>query len=561
MNGQKIFKSDYLVIGSGIAGLAFAIKASDFGTVSIVTKKKNFDSSTNYAQGGIASVLSPDDSFENHISDTLKSGAGLCREEAVRILVQEGPERINELIKWGAKFSYTKDKDGKIILDLGKEGGHSHNRIVHSTDLTGKEIETSLLYKISLIDNIQVFENHTAIDLLTEHQLEFSQLLKRKKNKSHTCYGAYILENATGTVHIFNSAITLLATGGAGQVYLHTTNPQIATGDGIAMAYRAGAFVSDMEFFQFHPTALYSENPGERSFLISEAVRGEGGVLINSKGKLFMEGVHPLKDLAPRDIVARSIDKELKKSGEKCVYVDITFKDRDFLIKRFPNIYEYCLKSGIDITKEPIPVVPAAHYMCGGIVTDLNGRSSINNLYVSGESACTGVHGANRLASNSLLEAIVFSHRSFEQSVNLISLNSKNKEKIFPEWNKEGTFDLEEWVLIQHNLEEVKRLMWDYVGIVRSDLRLQRAYSRIIFLEQEIQDYYKRSTVSSKLVELRNLATVAKLIIKGALVRKESRGLHYNTDYPGQKDNQKKNIALRSEHEPEIKLLKEILIK
>ncbi|MBN2041504.1 MAG: L-aspartate oxidase [Spirochaetes bacterium] len=556
-----MFKSDYLVIGSGIAGLAFAIKASDFGTVSIVTKKKNFDSSTNYAQGGIASVLSPDDSFENHISDTLKSGAGLCREEAVRILVQEGPERINELIKWGAKFSYTKDKDGKIILDLGKEGGHSHNRIVHSTDLTGKEIETSLLYKISLIDNIQVFENHTAIDLLTEHQLEFSQLLKRKKNKSHTCYGAYILENATGTVHIFNSAITLLATGGAGQVYLHTTNPQIATGDGIAMAYRAGAFVSDMEFFQFHPTALYSENPGERSFLISEAVRGEGGVLINSKGKLFMEGVHPLKDLAPRDIVARSIDKELKKSGEKCVYVDITFKDRDFLIKRFPNIYEYCLKSGIDITKEPIPVVPAAHYMCGGIVTDLNGRSSINNLYVSGESACTGVHGANRLASNSLLEAIVFSHRSFEQSVNLISLNSKNKEKIFPEWNKEGTFDLEEWVLIQHNLEEVKRLMWDYVGIVRSDLRLQRAYSRIIFLEQEIQDYYKRSTVSSKLVELRNLATVAKLIIKGALVRKESRGLHYNTDYPGQKDNQKKNIALRSEHEPEIKLLKEILIK
>lgn len=552
---QKIFNSDILVIGSGIAGLSFAIRASEIGTVNVVTKKKDFDSNTNYAQGGIASVLGPDDSFPEHIKDTLTAGAGLCNEKAVKILVENGPRRVRELIDWGARFSARTGKDGKKTLDLGREGGHSHNRIAHAKDLTGKEIEKALLNKISTIENIRVFENHTAVDLLTEHQLKF--LYSDKVNKSAdmiTCYGAYILENSTGAVHIFRSKITLLATGGAGQVYLHTTNPDIATGDGLTMAYRAGALMADMEFFQFHPTTLFTETPGGRALLISEAVRGEGAVLVNSKNKRFMEEEHPLKDLAPRDIVARAIDRELKKSGDKCVYLDISFKDKNFLTARFPAIYEQCIEQGVDPAIEPIPVVPAAHYLCGGIISDLNGRTSIENLYVCGESACTGVHGANRLASNSLLEAVVFSHRAFQHCSQIL----KNKGDLiiipeYPHWNKEGTFDLEEWVLIQHNIEEIKRLMWDYVGIVRSNHRLLRAQRRIILLDEEIQDYYKRSVISPRLIELRNLATVAKLIIKGAIERKESRGLHYNIDYPETGDEHRKNIVLRAGHEPEIK--------
>lgn len=557
MNTQNKYYSDFLVIGSGIAGLTFAIKASQIGTVNIVTKKQDFDSNTNYAQGGIASVLSANDSFENHINDTLNAGSGLCNEKAVDVLVREGPERINELIEWGARFSYKKNKNGKSTLDLGREGGHSFNRIVHAKDLTGKEIESALLEKISKIKNINIFENHTAVDLLTEHQLH---ILNRKSRKnSITCYGAYILENSTSAVHIFNSKITLLATGGVGQVYLHSTNPGIATGDGITMAYRAGALVADMEFYQFHPTSFYNEKFEDISFLISEAVRGEGAILKNSKGAAFMKRVHPLKDLAPRDIVARAIDMELKKSGDKCVYLDITFKGKNFLQKRFPGIFEHCLGKGIDISKDPIPVVPAAHYLCGGIVSDLDGRTSINNLYVSGESACTGVHGANRLASNSLLEGIVFSHRAFIHSSNLLK-NSKKEIKIpaFPLWDKKGTFDFEEWVLILHNLEEVKRLMWDYVGIVRSNNRLQRAFRRINLLEEEIQDYYRRSTLTSKLIELRNLATIAKLIIISSLERKESRGLNYNTDYPLTKEDQKSNIILKSDSKPQRKLIKDI---
>ncbi|MFH0975447.1 MAG: L-aspartate oxidase [Spirochaetota bacterium] len=557
MNNQNRYYSDFLVIGSGIAGLAFAIKASQKGSVNIVTKKQDYDSSTNYAQGGIASVLSGDDSFQNHINDTLISGSGLCNEKAVKILVREGPERISELIDWGTKFSYKKSSNGNDILDLGREGGHSHNRIVHSNDLTGKEIENALLEKISKIDNIHIFENHTAVDLLTEHQL--CKPKSKESDKTITCYGAYILENATQVVHIFNSRITLLATGGAGQVYLHTTNPDIATGDGITMAYRAGAMIADMEFFQFHPTALYSDNPEGNAFLISEAVRGEGAILINSSNIPIMEKVHPLKDLAPRDIVARAIDMELKRSGDKCVYLDITFRGKDFIVKRFPGIFEYCINHGIDISKDPIPVVPAAHYLCGGIVSDTDGRSSINNLYVSGESSCTGVHGANRLASNSLLEGIVFSHRAFIHSSNVLK-NKGHEIQIpdFPLWDKEGTFDFEEWVLIQHDLDEVKRLMWDYVGIVRSDLRLQRAFRRISFLDDEIQDYYRRSTLSSKLIELRNIATVAKLIIISAIARKESRGLHYNTDYPESQESQKTNLILTSGHEPENRLIENI---
>lgn len=554
------FYSDFLVIGSGIAGLAFAIKVSEYGTVNIVTKKKDSDSNTNYAQGGIAAVISPDDSIENHIKDTLEVGANLANRRAVEILVNNGPDRVRELINWGTRFSNKIDKDGHKTLDLGREGGHSYNRIVHASDLTGQEIERALLNKISTIDNIKIFENSTAVDLLTEHQLRFLSSQERSFNGtgSITCYGAYILDNSTGVVNIFNSKITFLATGGVGQVYRHTTNPDIATGDGIAMAYRAGALIADMEFIQFHPTTLYEEKHDGRSFLISEAVRGEGGILVNSKGHRFMEQEHPMKDLAPRDIVARAIDRELKTLGDKFVFLDISFKKKDFLTHRFPQIYEQCLEKGIDIARDPIPVVPAAHYLCGGIISDLNGRTSIQNLYVSGESSCTGVHGANRLASNSLLEGIVFSHRASEHIYSTIDSINKVIIPEYPHWNKEGTFDLEEWILIQHNIEGVQRLMWDYVGIVRSNLRLQRAYRRILLLDEEIQDFYRRSTLLSRLVELRNLATIAKLIIEGAMTRKESRGLHYNTDYPNTIDNQKKHVILQSGMEPSMRDFEEL---
>jgi L-aspartate oxidase len=541
-------KSDFLVIGSGIAGLTFAINASSIGSVNIVTKKKDFDSNTNYAQGGIASVLAPEDSFAKHIGDTIKAGAGLGKLAAVELLVRSGPERIRELIEWGTHFSEKKFPGGKRALDLGREGGHSYNRIVHAKDLTGQEVERALLAKVSETKNIQVFEDHTAIDLLTEHQLQ----AKRKKSGKIHCYGAYILDNTTGAISIFNAKMTLLATGGAGQVYLHTTNPEIATGDGIAMAYRAGATIADMEFIQFHPTALYSPKSAGPSFLISEAVRGEGGILLNGRGERFMERVHPLKELAPRDIVARAIDFELKKHGESNVYLDITFKGDNFLKERFPRIYSHCMDEGIDISKEPIPVVPAAHYLCGGVVSGTNASTSINNLYVSGETACTGVHGANRLASNSLLEGIVFSHQAYLQAANHIrEFDRRDVIPEFPVWNKKGTFDLEEWVLVQHDIEEVKRLMWDYVGIVRSDKRLQKAHKRILSLAEDIHDYYKKSTVSSRIVELRNLATVAKLIIKSAITRKDSIGLHYNSDHPLTAA-RKVNVVLRSGKNPKL---------
>ncbi len=552
---SKVFRSDFLVIGSGIAGLTFAIKASELGTVHLVTKKKDSDSNTNYAQGGIASVLSPDDSIESHIADTLKTGAGLCNEDAVRLIVENGPSRIAELSEWGTKFSMKKDSTGKEVFDLGREGGHSKNRIVHARDLTGQELERALLDKISTIRNITIFEDHTAVDLLTEHQLG-----RDHESAQKTCYGAYIMENSSGDIHSFIAPITMLASGGVGQIYQHTTNPEIATGDGIAMAYRAGALVGDMEFIQFHPTSLYHKGGG-RSFLISEAVRGEGAILTTISGKRFMDGIHTMKELAPRDIVARTIDSELKKSGEKYVLLDISFKGEAFLRTRFPAIFQKCMEEGIDISKEPIPVVPAAHYLCGGIITDRFARSSIKNLFVSGESACTGVHGANRLASNSLLEGIVYSHSAAEYlRTHPEILKSKDALPEFPLWNKEGTFDLEEWILIQHNKEDVKRLMWDYVGIVRTNLRLQRAQRRIKFLSEEIYDYYRRSTLTLELVELRNLVTVAGLIIEGALHRKESRGLHHNTDYPETKDEYCANIILQAQSHPLLKKHREIEI-
>jgi len=552
MNSKKYY-SDFLVIGSGIAGLTFAIKASALGTVHIVTKKKNFDSNTNYAQGGIASVIAPGDTFDEHVEDTLRAGAGLCNRRAVEILVSNGPERVRELMEWGTRFSTVRDSSGSEVLDLGREGGHSRNRIVHATDLTGREIEMALLERIAENPRITVFEDHTAVDLLTEHQLQ------RGPAEGVSCYGAYIIENSTGDVHVFNAAITVLASGGAGQVYQHTTNPEIATGDGIAMAYRAGALIADMEFIQFHPTTLYVENQQGRSFLISEAVRGEGAILLNARGERFMENVHPLRELAPRDIVARAIDMELKKTGERCVFLDISFKESDFLMHRFPYIYSHCLKRGIDMASQPIPVVPAAHYLCGGIVSDLEGRTSIRRLYVSGESSCTGVHGANRLASNSLLEGVVFSHRSFSHIERTFGGRMESIERPdFPQWNKEGTFDLEEWILIQHNIEDVKRLMWDYVGIVRSNLRLQRAWRRIRLLDEEIKDYYRRTTIHPQMVELRNLATVAKLIIRGAMTRHESRGLHYNTDFPEPIEAMRRNVVLLQGRDPEMRQLGDV---
>jgi L-aspartate oxidase len=544
----KKFNSDFLIIGSGIAGLAFAIKASRIGTVNIVTKKKEFDSNTNYAQGGIASVLAPGDSFEKHIEDTMKAGAGLGNRRAVDLLVRSGPERIRELMEWGTQFSEKSKPGGGNVLDLGREGGHSMNRIVHARDLTGKEVERALLKKVSEIKNIQLFEDHTGVDILTEHQL---QLKNKRRNRIH-CYGAYILDNTTGMVNTFNAKMTLLATGGVGQVYLHTTNPDIATGDGIAMAYRAGALIADMEFIQFHPTALFSPKAVGSCFLISEAVRGEGAILVNTRGERFMERVHPLKDLAPRDIVARTIDMELKKYGVSHVYLDITAKSKKFLMRRFPNIYAKCLEEGIDISKDPIPVVPAAHYLCGGVVSDLNGKTSIENLYVSGEASCTGVHGANRLASNSLLEGIVFSHQAYLQAAgHLDDFDRRGTMPEFPNWSKEGTFDLEEWVLIQHDIEDVKRLMWDYVGIVRSDKRLQKAHKRILMLADDIHDYYRKSTISWRIVELRNLATVAKLIIRSAMARRDSIGLHYNADHPAP-GHRKVNVVLQVGHDPKL---------
>ncbi len=549
----KVITTDFLIIGTGIAGLTFALNAAQHGTVTIVTKKDDYESNTNYAQGGIASVLDPLDTFDGHIKDTLKAGAGLCDQKSVEILVHEGPNAIDKLLEWGTDFTWIKNPGGEKTLELGREGGHSYNRIVHAADLTGAAIESALLNKVNSHENITIYENHTAIDLLTEHQLN----IKPGPDDPTHCYGAYILDNISGTVHTFKARITLLASGGVGQVYPHTTNPSIATGDGIAMAYRAGALMADMEFIQFHPTAFYSKNKETGpSFLISEAVRGEGGILLTARGNRLMKGVHPQEDLAPRDIVARAIDSELKHTGEDSVFLDISSKDRSFLQKRFPHIFIHCIDHGIDISREPIPVVPAAHYLCGGIVSDLQGRSTIKNLYVSGESARTGVHGANRLASNSLLEGIVFSLRAANNAVEIIKEKRKEPLPEFPLWSKEGTFDLQELILVQHNMKQVRSLMWDYVGIVRTDRRLKTAYRRIILLAEEIHDVYWSSTISSHMVELRNLATAAKLIIKSAMTRPDSVGLHYNSDHP-ETAAEAQNVVLHSEHEPMLTRMKQ----
>ncbi len=511
---------DYLVLGSGLAGLFFALKVAPRGRVAIVTKKDRAESNTNYAQGGIASVTSKEDSFEAHVRDTLTAGAGLCKESTVRAIVEDGPARIAELIELGVKFSErdAPSEDGGRELDLGREGGHSKRRILHAKDITGREVERALLNAAAQQPNIQIFENHLAIDLITSHKLGHAG--------PNRCLGAYVFDRIGQRVWAFTAPVTLLATGGCGKVYLYTTNPDIATGDGVAMAYRAGAPVANMEFVQFHPTCLY--HPQAKSFLISEAVRGEGGVLKTLEGAEFMDAYHPMKSLAPRDVVARAIDSEMKKSGAEHVWLDITHKPARFIIERFPNIYQTCLRYGIDITKDPIPVVPAAHYQCGGVVTTVDGGTEITGLYAAGEVACTGLHGANRLASNSLLEALVCSRRAAEYVLKNPPPPAGFK---IPLWQSGDATNADELVVVSHNWDEIRRLMWDYVGIVRTGKRLQRAESRLALLQQEIREYYWNFIVTSDLLELRNIATVAELIVRCALMRPESRGLHYNLDY------------------------------
>jgi len=515
-------KTDILVIGSGIAGLTFALKSSEFANVMVITKKDRAESNTNYAQGGIASVISSNDSFESHITDTLKCGAGLCHKDAVYQLVKNGPNLIQDLINFGVKFSKEKGN-----LDLGREGGHSKNRIIHSKDHTGREIERALLHKVSRNKNITLLEHHTAVEFITEHHLN--------RKTSINCYGAYVYDENKKSVFAVSSLLTVICTGGIGQVYLHTTNPSIATGDGIAMAYRCGCIIANMEFVQFHPTSLYEPNYNSslsHAFLISEAMRGAGAKLKNIRGKEFMRKYDERAELAPRDIVARAIDNEMKKSGSNHVYLDCTQIGRTKLIKHFPNIFNKCKETGIDITNEYIPVVPAAHYICGGVSCNKDGMTSLNRLYVLGEAAMTGVHGANRLASNSLLEAVVYADKSSKRcKLELPGLRKKKFNEV-PGWDDSGTVNTEEWVLISENRKEIKQIMSNYVGILRNNERLKRAHKRIAMIRREIEDFYKRTKVNRDLLELRNMALISYMIIKCAIMRKESRGLHFNTNYP-----------------------------
>lgn len=517
--------TDFLVIGTGIAGLTYALKVADQGTVSLVTKRNIDISATQLAQGGIASVFSAHDSFAEHAEDTIIAGAYLPKREIVDLVVESGPEAIHDLIDWGVRFS--RNQSGESY-DLTREGGHSHRRILHAKDATGREIERALVEAALKHPNITLYQHHIAVDLITAAKA------KNHPQQHDRCLGAYIFCKKDKKVSIFSARFTVLATGGAGKVYLYTCNPDIATGDGMAIGWRAGADVANMEFMQFHPTTLY--HPQAKSFLISEAVRGEGAILKRSDGYAFMKDYHPLEDLAPRDIVARAIDNEMKKSGDDSVFLDITYKGSEFIKHHFPMIHETCLGYGIDMTKEPIPVVPAAHYLCGGLKTDQDGETNIQNLFAIGEVSCTGLHGANRLASNSLLEGVVFAKRAAKLS--LLRLEQKHDpDPVIAAWDCGNATDSDEEVIVAHNWDEIRRCMWNYVGIVRSDKRLKRAMNRIDLIQKEIDEYYWNFLLTADLIELRNITTVARLIVQSALMRHESRGLHYTIDYP-EKDDQ-----------------------
>jgi len=517
--------TDYLVIGSGLAGMLFALKASKTGKVILVTKSKLDDTNTYYAQGGVAAVTYSPDSTEKHVKDTLIAGDGLCNEKIVRMVVAEGPERINELIELGANF----DKTADGTYDLAKEGGHSEHRILHYKDKTGYEIQRALTEQIQKNPNIEIFEDFFAVELITQHHLGYNDI--REKTKVE-CYGAYVLDTITNKVNTFLAKITFVATGGIGNIYQTTTNPPVATGDGIAMVIRAKGLIEHMEFVQFHPTALF--NPNDRpSFLITEAMRGFGAILRTKNGEEFMHKYDVRKELAPRDIVARAIDNELKISGDEHVYLDCTKIEKEALLSHFPNIFEKCFSLGIDITKNYIPVVPAAHYLCGGIKVNKNGKTSIKHLYAAGEATSTGLHGANRLASNSLLEALVYADRASKACENKIQVIKINER--IPEWDDEGTINLEEMVLITQEFKELQQIMSSYVGIVRSDLRLMRALKRLEIIYRETQNLFGKSKVSMKICQLRNAIDVSYMIIKMAKQRKESRGLHYTINYPDKK--------------------------
>ncbi len=517
---MELSRSDFLVIGSGLAGLAFALKASELGTVTIVTKDQAPSANTSWAQGGIAAVMSDEDTFESHIFDTMRAGAGLCKKDVVENYILQAPERIKDLINWGVHFDV---HSGTQKVDLTREGGHSSRRILHFEDHTGLEIHRALLHMCRNNPRIQIKEQHFAIDLILNRHIDPNDI-----NPSQ-CVGAYVLNKQTGDVSSELAKVTILSTGGAGKVYLYTSNWGGATGDGIAMAYRAGARIANLEFMQFHPTCLYHRD--SRNFLISEALRGEGGELVNAQGVPFMKKYHEMGSLAPRDIVARSIDAEMKKSGEPCMFLDMRKHNREYLQTRFPMIFKKCMDYGIDMSVQPIPVVPAAHFLCGGVWTDMNGKTDIENLWALGETACTGLHGANRLASNSLLECLGMAHNCMEEMkrtwAHLQMPTQTPSDWVYPQESND-----DEMIVITHMWDEIRRLMWNYVGIVRSDKRLMRASHRMENILTEVKDYYSNFKIHSDILELRNIAIIADLTIKCALKRKESRGIHYNLDYP-----------------------------
>lgn len=507
---------DVLVIGGGIAGLSFALRAARFAQVAVLTKLSPEESSTQHAQGGIAAVLDPGDSFEAHVADTLEAGAGLCHREVVELCVREGPDRVRELVEIGVAFS----RGPKGDLDLTREGGHSARRVVHAQDLTGREVVRGLWEACKHEPNIHFFPHHMAVDLILS--------ARAGQPGPNRALGAWVLDNRTDHIESFLAKVTVLATGGSGKVYLYTSNPDVATGDGLAMAWRAGAVIANMEFYQFHPTCLF--HPQAKTFLISEALRGEGGILRTRDGRAFMERAHPLKSLAPRDVVARAIDEEMKRRGDACVFLDMTHLPASFLQERFPNIDATCKRFGIDMSRDWIPVVPAAHYQCGGVLVDTHGRTSLQNLVAIGEVSCTGLHGANRLASNSLLEGLVFGARAASAAEALVADTPAPAEVAPPD---EAAFaEPDEAVVVSHNWDEIRRLMWNYVGIVRTTKRLQRAKARLDLLREEIRQYYWQYRLTRDFVELRNIADVAHMIVRSALERKESRGLHYTLDFP-----------------------------